>query len=293
PGSVPVPGSTDTVAVETKQPAGAWLTYSTATKGPDVLTVNFKTDPAQTVVYRYDPLRNPTVQTSTGMPIYVVHATGRKGNAKEAIVAEIVSRPFQTNVKGSFAADKGIDFSGNSDVCGHNHSIDTPVGTRIPACNAYDVGFGDLPGGWSTSNITYTGSSNQIGVPSGRAEMQTGFYSGPWDALGLSQAEFYAWIGAPKVSAPNPPRGLVYLDNDGTAQNHSGRYSYTGGNGDGLLYVDGDMHINGNFTFKGLIYVEGNLDINGTCWGMGGIVVRGKSRIGIANGTFTCLYSSD
>src|SRR5262245_6845639 len=85
PGSVPVPGSTDTVAVETKQPAGAWLTYSTATKGPDVLTVNFKTDPAQTVVYRYDPLRNPTVQTSTGMPIYVVHATGRKGNAKEAI----------------------------------------------------------------------------------------------------------------------------------------------------------------------------------------------------------------
>src|SRR5262249_33892482 len=149
---------------------------------------------------------------------------------------------------------------GNSDVCGHNHSANTPVGTRIPACNAYDVGFGDMPGGWSTDTITRQGSSQQVGNPA-RAEMQVGFYSGPWDAFNMSQAEFLSWMGAPRAVEPNPPKGLIYLDNNGITQDQSGGFAYHGGDGEGLLYVDGDLHINGNFTFKGLVYVEGNLDI--------------------------------
>jgi len=291
-GSVPVPGA-DTIAVETKQPIGQWLTYSTPTPGPNVLTVNWYTDAAQTVIYRYDPTKNPAIQTTTGSPIYVVHATGTKGSAQRSVETELVAKPYITNTKAAFAADQGIDFSGNSDVCGHNHSINTPIGTRIPACNAYDVGSGDLPGSWSSNTVTSNGSSTQQGVPTNNAQNQTGFYTGPWDALGMSQSDFFSWIGNPYVAAPNPPTGLIYLDNDGIAQNQSGGYSYNGGNGEGMLYVDGDLHINGNFTFKGLIYVEGNLDINGTCWILGGMIVRGKSRLGIANGTFTLLYSSD
>jgi len=290
-GNVPVVGA-DTTAIETKQPAGQWLNYTTPTRGPDVLTVNFKTDAARTFVYLYDPTRNPSVNTVSGMPIYVVHSTGTTGSSKQKIQTEMVSRPFNANAKGAFAANQGIDFSGNSDVCGDNHRADTPIGTRIPACNAFDVGSGNMPGGWSTSTITTQGSTTQTGNPP-IAQGQVGFYSGPWDTFNMSQAEFLSWIGAPRALEPNPPKGLLYLDNNATTQDQSGGFAYHGGDGEGLLYVDGDMHINGNFTFKGLLYIEGNLDINGTCWILGGIICRGKARLGIANGTFTCLYSAD
>jgi hypothetical protein len=290
-GSVPVVGA-DTTAVETKQPLGQWLNYTTPTRGPDVLTVNWKTDPARTFVYLYDATRTPSVNTVTGNPIYVVHSTGSKGNAKQKIETEMVSKPFNANAKGAFAANQGIDFSGNSEVCGKNHRADTPVGTRPPACDNYLVGSGNMPGGWSTTNITSSGSAHQDGSPP-LAQNQVGFYSGPWDTFNMSQAEFLSWIGAARSVEPNPPKGLIYLDNNTITQDQSGGFAYHGGDGEGLLYVDGDMHINGNFTFKGLIYVEGNLDINGTCWILGGIICRGKARLGIANGTFTCLYSAD
>lgn len=290
-GSVPVLG-TDSTAVETKQPAGQWLTYSTAARGPFVLTVNWKTDAARSVIYRYNPTLNPAVNTVSGNPIYVVHSTGMVGSARTKIETNIVSKPFFANVRGAIAANQGIDFSGNSEVCGENHSADTPIGTRIPQCSAYELGTGNLPAGWSTGTITQQGSTSEQGNPA-LAPMQTGFYNGPWDAFGMSQADFYSWIGSPVAAPPNPPKGLFYLDNNGIAQDQSGAWSFTGGNGEGLLYCDGDVHINGNFTFKGLMYVEGNLDINGTCWILGGIIVRGKSRVGLANGTFTCLYSAD
>src|SRR5437870_8346807 len=44
PGQVPTVG-TDTVAMATGQPSGQWLDYSSATKGQDVVTVNYKLDP--------------------------------------------------------------------------------------------------------------------------------------------------------------------------------------------------------------------------------------------------------
>ena len=109
----------------------------------------------------------------------------------------------------------------------------------------------------------------------------------------MSQAEFYTWIGPPVSSEPSPPRGIIYLDDNATAQDGSGSFSYSGGNGEGLLYIDGDVHINGNFTFQGLIYIEGDLDINGTCWILGAVIVKGKTEIKIANGECTILYSED
>src|SRR5439155_785269 len=78
PGSVPVPGA-DSIALATSQPADQWLDYSRATQGPGVLTIQYKTDPAKTTIYRYDPALNPAVQTASGNPIYVVTSTGRKG----------------------------------------------------------------------------------------------------------------------------------------------------------------------------------------------------------------------
>jgi Tfp pilus assembly protein PilX len=288
---VPVLG-TDSVALATDQPSASMLDYSTVGRSDRVLNITYKTDAARTKIYRYNNALNPAVQTTSGFPIYTITSTGLKGQDKSTIITEVCQKPFNLNVRGAMAANVGIDFGGNSYVCGHNHSIDTPPGTLIPACSGWHTGTGDLAGAWSTGSITYGGSSTQDGTPP-RLPSQTGFYAGPWESLGMVQADFFPWVGAPFTTEPDPPRGIVYLDNDGITQNHTGSFAYHGGNGEGFLYIDGDVTINGNFNYVGMIYVEGDLKINGTCWILGAMVVRGNTTINIANGNLTVLYSSD
>jgi hypothetical protein len=293
-GSVPNYANADSVAIPTGQPAGKYLNYTSATKGPDALTVTYKTDINHTVIYRYNPLLSPPVNYSSGFPIYVIKSTGRVGNTIRRVQAEVIQKPMNMSIKGALAVDNGVDFSGNAQVCGYNHRADTPdqTGGVNPGgpCTGYETGIGDLYGSWSTSTITYGGSSTQGGFPIKNAENQTGFYAGPWEAMGLSQAEFYSWVGSPLVAMPNNPTGIIYLDNNSIAQDATGAWS-VGGDGEGLLYVDGDLSMNSNFIYHGIIYVEGDLKINGNCWILGAVIVKGKSRI--ANGSMVVLYSSD
>jgi Tfp pilus assembly protein PilX len=297
PGAVPVLGANQ-VALATGQPAGEWLDYSRATDAPDVLNVRYKTDAARTVIYRYDPNLASPINYTTGFPIFVVTASGRKGPETRRVRAEVIQRPFNTKIEAAMAAQNGIDFSGNSSVCGYNHDMNTPAYTDGVhgggACEIpWEVGNDDLPGAWSESSVTSTGSANQAGRPGPKSEGQVGFYAGPWEAIGLSQAEFFAWVGAPHSTIPISMNGVFYMDNDGTTQNQSGDWAIAGGNGEGLLYFDGDVAINGNFTFRGLVYIEGDLKINGNCWILGALIVKGKERIKLANGDMTVLYSKD
>jgi len=297
-GSVPVLG-TDSIGIETKQPAGQWLTYTAPGKGPDVLTVEFKTNRTAsqppTLIYRYDTNLSQPINTASGLPIYRITSTGTKGNSRVRIVTEVIQKPYNVNVKGAFAANQPINFLGNGNVCGMNHLATTPTGTSVPACAAYEIGglAQALPGGWSDSTISSGGSSHIQGNPPMSGSNLNMFYSGPWDMFGMGQSEYYSWLGGSTNVEPNPPNGIIYLDNNTTTQDATGNYAYHGGDGEGFMYVDGDMHINGNFTYRGLIYVEGQLDINGTCWILGGLVCKGKTLIGIANGTLTVLYSGD
>lgn len=293
PGNVPVL-SGDSIALATQQPAGDWLNYTSAGKTDSVLTVRYKTDAAQTVIYRYDSSKNPAVQTTSGFPIFEITSTGRQGAASRKLVTEVIQKPVNVNAKAALAADQGIDFSGNSEICGYNHDMDTPAGTRgRPPCDGWELTSGHLNGAWSSGTITSGGSAAQNGWPVANNPNQTGFYSGPWDALSMGQAEFFSWIGTPVSSEPSNPQGIYYLDNNGSSQDASGDFKYNGGTGEGLLYVDGDLAINGNFVFRGLIYIEGDLKINGTCWILGSIIVKGKSKIKIANGTCTVLFSEE
>jgi hypothetical protein len=108
----------------------------------------------------------------------------------------------------------------------------------------------------------------------------------------MSQAEYWSWLGAPKSTEPNPPKGIVYLDNNSTTQDVSGNFALHGSTGEGLLYVDGDLTLNAGTIYRGLIYVEGNLKLNGHAWILGALVVRGTTEL-VNNGNATVLYSEE
>jgi Tfp pilus assembly protein PilX len=99
PGGVPALGA-DSTAMATAQPAGQWMLYSTAARGAEALTVKYKTDPAATVIYRYDPALNPAIQTTSGMPIFTVTSTGRVGSTRCEVVSEVIRKPFSVQVRG-------------------------------------------------------------------------------------------------------------------------------------------------------------------------------------------------
>ena len=298
PGSIPVVG-VDTIAMGTAQPAGNWLSYSSATKNDKVLTIAYKTDPGRTAIYRYDKTLNPAVHLGgTGMPIYEITSTGTAGNARRTIVTDVITRPITANVKGALCAGYNVNFVGNAVVCGYNHSSDTPppsTGSNgrgvAPDCTPYETLGGNLPATWSTGSITGGGASGTTGWPINNLANQTGFYAGPWEMLGMPQSDFASFIGAP-VTNPASLNGLVYIDGDQIMGNQSTGASFHSATGEGMLYVDGDLTLNAGFQYTGLIYVEGDLKLNGQAWILGGMVVRGITTIKM-NGGATILYSSE
>src|SRR5580765_16541 len=198
PGSVPVPGA-DTIGLATGQPLGTYLNYSTATRGPDVLTIGWKKNTAGTQVMKYDGAQNPAIQTATGIPIYTITSTGRVGQARRTIVTEVIQKPYIVLAKGAFTADVAIDNMGNAVVCGHNHRADTPIGDGVKGrgvmpgdsqhCIDNEVGLNDVPGVWDSDVINPGGAAQNFGNPDVLpGQGHNNFYSGPWDCFGMSQA---------------------------------------------------------------------------------------------------------
>jgi Tfp pilus assembly protein PilX len=300
-GSVPALGA-DSIGLATGQAAGTYLNYTTAGRSPNVLTIAWKKDPTNTKVMRYDGTASPAVNANTGLPIYVITATGRIGTATRTVVTEVIQKPTNVNVKGALAADVPISFVGNAVVCGYNHSADTPYddgkngrnsgpGGGPFDCIDNETSPNPLPGAWSTGSISGGGASGASGFPSGFLAGQVGFYAGPWEAFGISQADYFSWVGAPTTSPPDW-NGIRYYDNNAVTQDRSASLALHSVNGEGYLYVDGDLRCNAGFHYKGLIYVEGDFDINGQAWILGGVIVKGQTSIK-ANGGMTILYSSD
>ena len=139
----------------------------------------------------------------------------------------------------------------------------------------------------SNGNGNGGGASNAYGTPA-TSNYQAGFPAGPWVPLGMTQAQFYAWVGAPLAVLPGTPNGVYYLDNDGTHQNATGSFDLV--TGQGFLYCDGDLKLHANW--KGMIYVEGDLQLNSTSWIIGAVYSKGTNKIQF-NGGATILYSYD
>jgi Tfp pilus assembly protein PilX len=289
----------DTTLLATGQPNGDWLPYTTATKGVGALTIEFKTDPARTLIYRYDKTANPPVQFSTGRPIYRVTATGTVGTVTRTVVTEVVWNTIQFDIRGALASNQGVDFSGSGVACGYNHRGDTPTGTGalsrlggggcaenlLAVPPRWEWTTGSIPGMWSTGAASSAG--NAFGAPA-MSGSNPSFYAGPWEVVGMTKAEFFSWVGPPVAALPSNPNGIYYLDNDATQQNATGHWADK--TGSGFLYADGDLDLHSNW--RGVIYAEGNLKINGNAWILGAVINKGSAPIQF-NGNATILYSRE
>ncbi len=298
-GDVPIVG-TDTVAMATKQPAGAWLPYSSDTKSSDVLTVQYMTDAARTGIYYYDKSKTPAIQGKSGEPVFLIHSVSHIGQTRKQIDATVAQIKIKPNLLGAYIGGSDVKFHGAEIAIGYDYVAATPSGTGSAGArvNTYESGGPNSPAVWSAGQVNITSPSKAIGSPNTLAS-QSGFYAGPWAALGMAQSEFYDWIGpplsVPKGGASVMPNGITYLGDPNSApQKAKQQFKIKGGNGDGILYVDGDLELSGDFTFRGLIYVEGTLTMKGNGWVLGAIVVADKSNIKTSHkNSLTVLKSNE
>jgi hypothetical protein len=296
-GLVPSVGD-DTTALATAQPPGDWLDYSSATRGEDVLTLGFRRDPDTGAIVRYDDEQSPTLNTTCGMPVYRVTSTGKINGDRTRIQAEFIWKPHHLNVNAALCSGVDVHLEGDASICGYQHAADTgfedaALGrTGSPSCVHHEVGMGNLPGIWSGGSVTNNGA--QIaGIPTATIEAQSGFYDGPWELLGMTRTEFVTMLGT-HTTAPANWDGVVWLDDDSSIQNGLQAFDVDALTGEGILYVDGDLHLTGLVAFRGLIYVEGDFTSEATGTVVGAVVVRGRSEstCTLTNGP-AMVYSRD
>jgi Tfp pilus assembly protein PilX len=297
-GSVPAVGA-DTVGMPTAQPTGQFLPYSSDSKGPDVLTVQYMTNAARTGIYFYDATKDLPIQGKSGTPIYSIRSIGRAGIARREVDVVVTPATITPNLKGGLVSDSKVKLHGAVSAIGFDYQAETPAGTGVGGVRngAFETGIGNVPGVWSTGSIDIKAPSKAVGTPN-TSPSQSGFYSGPWDVLNMSQSQFYNWIGPAQGGAKGKaplPSGVVYLSSPGDKPgNGKTKFSFDGGSGDGFLYVNGDLEIKGDFTFRGLIYVEGDVKIKGTGWILGGLVIGDKSKLNASHHEgLTVLKSSE
>jgi hypothetical protein len=284
PGSVPTLGA-DSTALATGQPAGQFLNYTKYAKGPDVLTISWKKDPTGTLVMRFDPSKPVAMNTLTGSPVYVIRSTGRVNNSRRTVVSEVIQKPYTVNVKGALTTDITIDFVGNAAICGYDHPADTPLDEGMDGrglvddathCIGNELVGGSVPGAWSTGMITGGGASGAAGTPGFLQTRRTSI-----TAMGCAQHDPGRVLGrssAPHVGNQAQWNGVFYYDNNNTPRDRVGDTQPQQHHGEGFLYVDGDLKVNGDFCYRGLVYCEGDFDISGSAWILGGLIAQGRDR---------------
>jgi Tfp pilus assembly protein PilX len=85
------------------------------------------------------------------------------------------------------------------------------------------------------------------------------------------------------------PMGIIHITGDLDLANDTPLPA--SGYGEGLMYIEGNLKVTGNVSFKGLIFVEGDVDISGTFWNLGTILVKGTTVNLLGNAT--TLYSKE
>lgn len=294
PASAP-PGNANMYSTGTLQdPSQPYLDYSEATGTDGVLTIEHKwrdldsdgsRDPNEIV--RYDPMQIPPENLSSGFPVEIITVTGRAGDGRRMIQAEVTKRTLIVRTLGALYCDKAIKLKGNCDLCGYNHDLSVPPGTKPNACNAFHLGSGHLAGVTTTGDsVQVKGSANVAGNPHPIDNAAANPFYSLSEVLGVTDAELTRLLGqANNTSITNPLNGITYINGDATINSNLV--------GEGLIYVTGDLSGSGDFQYKGLIYVEGDLKLTGGPWILGSVIVRGKSDWNLSAGNGAVLYSNE
>lgn len=305
-GSLPAPVGTETI-VATVQPSAGWLRYGDPSAGLQPIVVEHKwidrdldglRETGEVVLY--DAGRHPPENFDTGHPVEVVTVPAILNGARRQILTEVTRFPVNVGVPAAITCDLGVDLTGNLAACGHNHDLATPVGTMIPACHPFELCSMrtlDVPAGCQFSVMTtgdpaLTGGSSDVeGFPAWSDTSSSNTFHDIHEYLGIPQDIWNDIKADPDYTSSNDAvnmDGIVVVDHDATASE-----KFNGNDGFGLIYVNGDMEIAGNFVWRGLIYVEGDCVVLGTAWILGAILVRGSSAVAFAAGNTTVLYSRD
>ncbi len=295
PGSAPSGGGSIASTGTIQDPNQTYLQYSQSSGTDDVLTIRHKwrdrngdgVKDANEVV-RYDPEKIPPENFASGFPVEIVTVPGRFGQANRAIQAEVTKRTLYARTMGALYIDKAIRMTGNPGICGYNHSINTPVGTKPFACFGWHLGTGHLVGVATTGDEVdiQGGAADVTGSPTPTDTSSTNPFYSLAELLGISQGDLNQILANADHTAPeNPLDGVTYLTGDNNVNANI--------TGSGLLYCTGDLSVNGTLDFKGLIYIEGDAKINGNCWVLGSVVVRGRSDFNSNAGNAGILYSKD
>jgi len=274
--------------------SGDYLEYSEDGTGANAIVVEHKWEDRNADGVRdaneivlYDPALVPPENFNTGNPIDVVTVTGRRGQGRTVLQAEVTRQKLMTKAMGALYTDKAVTISGNSAFCGWNHPLSMPVGTRPNGCFAYHLADGNLAGVTTTGdNVQEQGNAHDI---EGNPVMDTN-PANPWyslaELLGITQSALNDMLADPDFTAPaDVMDGVVYIQGSTTFN--------AGMVGHGLTYVTGNCTINGGFEYYGLIYIEGDLHITGTPWILGSVNVKGTSDFNFSSGNCGILFSSE
>ena len=245
-----------------------------------------------------NPMTPPRENTVRGQPILIVTAAGRKGLGAKTVTVEAVKWPLPP-VPGSVYSENNISFAGAAFyVDGHDHSFRAPYDT-IPGAtplpgisspsNAAQI-TSNLNGG-QLDNVTGAGSDPSVATSNVNLDIQS-------IADGWSQVADITYAGDqtnPNTSgwgdvpaAGDPTLKIVHIQ---------GTLTMSGtGSGAGVLIVDGDFHLGGDFNYNGVVIVLGNLDVVGggnVKQIVGGVMVQGQTMgTNTFNGNVKFLYSS-
>jgi hypothetical protein len=305
--SLPAPVGTE-IIVPTAQSSANWLTYADPAQGLQPIVVEHKwidrnADGVRDLneLVRYDGSQFPPENFDMGQLIEVITASGIVNGAQRQVRAEIVHIPITVGVNAAITCDNGVDLTGNMTGCGHNHEMTTPTGTQIPGCYPHEecnnrtlcASGGCLVSVMTTGDEADTGGSSDLeGFPAWSDTSSANSFNEVWEYLGISETQWDFIRNNPDYTSANDAinmAGIAIINGDAV----SGE-KFNGNVGEGLIYVNGDMDISGNFVWRGFIYVEGDCVITGTAWILGAICVRGTTTDdAFSAGNSTILYSRD
>jgi len=264
------------------------------------IKVRYKLNGANQIVYFGDHDNNPTTPPQEnlvrGIPKIIITSAGRRGTGQKLVTVEAVKWPLPP-VPGSVYTEGPLTFNGAAFfVDGRDHDYTAPYDT-IPGATPVS--------GVSTTNDPSTIEANLNGPQADNVVGSGGTPSVNSAPVNLDlQAMADAWTEQANIvlngdqtnpntstwgSATSSPIDLKIV------RIHGDLHVSGSASGAGVLIIDNDMVLSGQFTWFGVVLVLGNVSVTGggaTKQIVGALMVQGDIAGSNVNGNIKTLYSS-